>query len=95
MIIHWQTQSRKDLQGALLYLDLQQSTAGPKVVQSIVSFTTKQLQVAPYSGRVGRIHGTRELIVPRSHYVVVYRIVNEEIQVLAVRHEARLWPNQF
>lgn len=95
MIIRWQTQSQKDLQGVLHYLELQQSIAGPKVVQNLTSFTTKQLQTAPHSGREVRVAGTRELVVPRSLYVVVYRIVNQEIQVLAVRHQARLWPNQF
>ena len=95
MIIRWQTQAQKDLRGVLHYLLEQQSAAGPSVVKDIAHFTTKRLRTAPLSGRTGRVDGTRELIAPRSQYVVVYRISNDEIQVLAVRHQARLWPNQF
>jgi addiction module RelE/StbE family toxin len=95
MIIRWQAQAQKDFEGILYYLLEQQSSAGPSVIKDITHFTTKQLQTAPLSGRLGRVDGTRELIVPRPQYVVVYRVSNDEIQVLSVRHQARLWPNQF
>jgi addiction module RelE/StbE family toxin len=47
----------------------------------------------PELGHVGRVHGTRELIVSRS-YIVVYRIRprKETIEILTVRHAARRWP---
>ena len=95
MNIRWQTQAHKDLQGVLHFHTNQRSTAGPKLVQNIIHFAIKQLQVAPQSGRQGRVEGTRELIVPGCLFVVVYRIKNNEIQILAIRHQARLWPNHF
>jgi len=41
--------------------------------------------------RVGRVRGTRELVV-HPNYVLVYRIARDEIQILRVLHSARQWP---
>ncbi len=48
----------------------------------------------PYAGRPGRVAGTREVIM-RAPYIIVYRVRNDTIDVLAVRHAARLWPQEF
>jgi len=54
-----------------------------------------RLQQFPYSGRKGRIAGTRELIVPRTPFIVAYVVTGQEIQVLAVLHGAQQWPESF
>jgi len=41
--------------------------------------------------RVGRIRGTREMVV-RPTYVMVYRIQAEAIEILRVLHAAQQWP---
>lgn len=46
----------------------------------------------PEFGRPGRIQGTRELVVPRTPFVVPYRLVDGAIEVLAVIHGRRAWP---
>jgi toxin ParE1/3/4 len=46
-------------------------------------------------GRIGRIAGTRELTVGSFPFMLAYRIESEEIQILAVVHTARLWPENF
>lgn len=48
----------------------------------------------PHRGRPGRWPGTRELIVPRTPYIVPYRVRDDAIEVLRVFHGARRWPQE-
>ena len=49
----------------------------------------------PLLGRTGRIDGTRELVLADKHYILPYRIKEQEIQILAVFHGARQWTECF
>jgi plasmid stabilization system protein ParE len=46
-------------------------------------------------GRAGRVDGTRELIISDSPYIAVYRVLEDELEVLDVLHAARRWPDKF
>jgi toxin ParE1/3/4 len=43
----------------------------------------------PYSGRIGRVAGTREITVSGTPYLVAYKILENMIHVLAILHGAR------
>ncbi len=45
----------------------------------------------PGLGHVGRVDGTRELVVARTPYVIVYRVVSTEVRIIRVLHSARPW----
>ena len=49
----------------------------------------------PLSGRIGRIDGTREAVVPRSPYIVVYEILEQTVYILGIWHATRQWPESF
>ena len=49
----------------------------------------------PALGRVGRIVGTRELVVPHTPYIVAYRVRRSTVEILAVLHAARRWPTRL
>ncbi|MFA6015708.1 MAG: type II toxin-antitoxin system RelE/ParE family toxin [Gallionellaceae bacterium] len=46
----------------------------------------------PATGRPGRIPNTRELVIDHYHFVVPYRVVGDEVQVLRVFHTRRKLP---
>jgi plasmid stabilization system protein ParE len=41
------------------------------------------------------VAGTRELVVYRTPYIVAYSIAEDHIDILAVMHGARKWPDRF
>ncbi|PRC95041.1 Addiction module toxin, RelE/StbE family [Solimicrobium silvestre] len=50
-----------------------------------------QLDQHPTLGRVGRVKGTRELVV-HPNCILIYRIVGKIAEVLRVKHVAQQWP---
>lgn len=52
---------------------------------------TAALAAYPNMGRIGRIPGTRELVVHR-HYLIIYRAVGPTVEIIRVKHTARQPP---
>jgi toxin ParE1/3/4 len=49
----------------------------------------------PRLGRRGRIGGTRELVVPRLPFIIVYRVLEQNVEVLRIIHGRRDWHTAF
>jgi toxin ParE1/3/4 len=48
----------------------------------------------PESGRIGRLRHTRELVVPQTPFIAIYRLSpsGNEIHILRLLHAAQKWP---
>ena len=46
----------------------------------------------PQIGRPGRLRGTRELVISRTPFVVVYRVKGTRIEVIQLLHSSQQWP---
>ena len=68
--------------------------AADRIVVRIVD-AVERLSDHPHLGRSGRIAGTRELVIPETPYIVPYRVVDDDVQILAVIHGARRWPDKL
>ena len=54
------------------------------------------LHTLPSLGHPGRVRGTREKLVTNTKsYIIVYRIVGEDIEILSLMHTSRTWPQGF
>ena len=51
-----------------------------------------QLLQHPQMGRPGRKQGTRELVIGRTPFIVVYRIKGKRIELLRLLHGSQKWP---
>ena len=94
MKVIWSAASVRHLQEIVEYLQ------GESAVRTIsnrrrILAAVKRLAQAPNIGREGRIEGTREVVVPRSPYIVVYRLSAQQVEILGIWHGARQWPEAF
>jgi addiction module RelE/StbE family toxin len=65
--------------------------AAQKTVACIEA-AAKNLGRFPDMGRLGEVPGTRELVIPRLPYFVVYRVNGDTVQILRVMHDKQKWP---
>jgi toxin ParE1/3/4 len=49
----------------------------------------------PKLGAPGRIPGTRELVIPKTPYIVPYRVRGTKIEIARVYHTSRRWPDRL
>ena len=68
---------------------------GARVVVERVLNAIDLLQEQPGIGRPGRIPGTRELVVPKTGYLVPYRVRGDTVEVLRVLHTSRRPPKRW
>lgn len=64
-------------------------------VDDRIAGATRRLIDFPDSGRLGRVEGTRELVITRTPYVAPYRIEGDIVRILGVIHGARIWPDDL
>ena len=90
MKIVWTQPARQDLHDIFAYI----AEENPNTARALLSEIKERvivLQDYPELGRVGRVEGTRELVLTGTHYILPYREKDQQIQILAVFHTARKW----
>jgi len=60
-----------------------------------VRVALRRLARFPEFGRPGRVVATRELSVPRTRFVIAYRVRDDVVEVAALLHSAQEWPGSF
>jgi toxin ParE1/3/4 len=68
---------------------------GPQAAIAVDERIREQVETLarfPQSGRLGRVEGTRELVISRTPYIVAYRIATDTVRILRVLHGAQRWP---
>ncbi|MBI4875744.1 MAG: type II toxin-antitoxin system RelE/ParE family toxin [Acidobacteria bacterium] len=91
-MIRWTPAALRDLETLHACIADDDPRAAANTAEAIIS-GIEMLKLHPDLGRKGRVPGTRELIV--SPYVIAYRARKPDIEVLAIIHSARRWPDEF
>ena len=92
MRVEWLPIAIDNLQHQLGYIALRNPDAA--VSQSRhVQAAVERLVDHPSMGHPGRRPGTRELVVARTAFLIVYRVEDDAITILRLFHGAQDWPN--
>jgi len=95
MNILWSPEAIEDLTSLRAFIAEDDLSAARRVVLHIVNNIEQLLPDNPQMGRPGRVPGTRELVIPKTPFIVPYRLQRNVIQILRVYHGARRWPDSF
>lgn len=94
MRIVWTKLAIQDLNHAWNYIATDNPEAADGMIERIAK-AVDSLLFYQNLGRPGRVKGTKELVVVGTPYVVPYRIKEGSIQILAVIHGSRRWPESL
>lgn len=94
MRVRWTVPALVDLNSIQDYIAEHNPTAASRLINDILDRADTLLSTNPKLGRPGRVADTRELILTGTTYIVAYRI-RDTVEILAVMHGAREWPESF
>jgi addiction module RelE/StbE family toxin len=87
----WSKAALRDLNELAEYL-AENSELAADFVEERIHWQATLLSRFPRSGRPGRVSDTRERVVGRTPYILVYRVVSGRVRILRIYHAARQWP---
>ena len=94
MRVRWLRKALHNLDEEASFIAADDAVAARLVVRRVLA-AVALLAEQPGMGRPGRVPGTRELIVPRTRYIVPYRVRGETVEVLRVFHTSRRLPDRW
>ncbi len=94
MQVAWTLPAIKDLEAIQDYIAERRPVTASRLTKRLFDQTRTLLAKNPNIGRIGRVSGTRELVITRTPYIVVYRL-DTRVEILAIIHGAREWPEHF
>ncbi|MEH1875272.1 type II toxin-antitoxin system RelE/ParE family toxin [Nostoc sp.] len=92
MQIKWVRRALRNLEQAHSYILKENPEAAQKVILRI-QLVTSQLENYPFMGRLGRIEGTREVVISSTPYIVIYRVKEESVEIIRVLHTSKRYPD--
>ena len=94
MQVRWLRKALRNLDDEATYIATDDAAAACLVVKRVLE-AVSVLAEQPGLGRPGRVHGTRELIVAKTRFVVPYRARGATVEILRVFHTSRRLPDRW
>ena len=94
MQVFWKRRALADLDRIATHIAENDRQAARNVVRRLHE-AVALLKVQPRAGRIGRLEGTRELVISSLPYILAYLIGanGKELEILAVFHDRQKWPD--
>ncbi|MET4696645.1 type II toxin-antitoxin system RelE/ParE family toxin [Endozoicomonas lisbonensis] len=90
MNIYWMEEAEYDLNHWLDYMAIRNPEAGNRIAVEVLE-AVESLKENPLKGRVGKVHNTRELIIPDNPLKVIYTVEESLISIMFVPHQRQRW----
>ncbi len=94
MRIEWSVFAQADRDAKFDYIEADSPQAAIAVDDRIRAQVDRLVRF-PESGRLGRVKGTRELVIDRTPYIAAYRVAGDTVRILRVLHGAQQWPEDI
>jgi addiction module RelE/StbE family toxin len=91
MIVRWSPEAADSLESISRYLRQVNPQSAQKIASTIFD-SAESLATFPHRGRIGRVPGTRELVLSPLPYLIVYRVKDQALEILRILHGAQQWP---
>jgi toxin ParE1/3/4 len=95
MTLIWSPESIHDLIALRAHIAEQDPAAAKRVALHILYCVEYLLSENPKLGAPGRVPGSRELVIPKTPYIVPYRMRSSKIEIVRVYHASRHWPDRL
>jgi len=89
--VEWLPRALNNLRDQVVYVR-ERNLPAARELAGAVKAAAGQIAKFPYSGRKGRVPGTRELVVSRTRLILVYRVEQDAVVIIRVLHAASRWP---
>lgn len=94
MIVVWAPTAVSHLTALRAYIARENPGAAEQIAGLLLT-AVEHLAEFPEIGRRGRLAGTREWVVPRTPYVIPYRLQSGRLEILGVFHGRQRWPERL
>lgn len=91
-LLEWTIRSSANVAGIRDHIAGDNPQAAQNVLDEIRR-VANSLRTFPMLGHVGRRAGTRELVITRYPYLIIYRLDAKKVRILAVVHQSRKNPS--
>ena len=91
MIVRFTASAQADIQAIFDYIAKDNPYVARRVVLAIEQATSR-LGPFPLSGRIGAVESTRELVIPRLPFIVVYCVTDLTVDIVSVFHATQNRP---
>lgn len=89
--LRWTVAAVNDLKNIADYFFEESPEHAVRVVRKIFD-APSLLTTFPNRGRLGKVPGTRELVMSSLPYVVIYRVEVDVVYIVRILHAAQMWP---
>ncbi|MDR6758674.1 addiction module RelE/StbE family toxin [Mycoplana sp. BE70] len=94
MKLTWSAFALSDRDAVFTYIEADNPSAAILIDERIVA-AVRRLIDFPASGRIGRIAGTRELVINGTPCIVAYTVSETTVRIIRVLHGAQEWPDSL